>query len=168
MNEVSRQTTNPGRQGVEVIARGLLQIGSKVLLCRSRSGGYSYLPGGHVEPNEMAAQACHREFLEETGLAVRVGKCLLVCEVLFEQAHRACYEINLVFHVEHEKQGQLREEEIMKMVASQEDHLAFDWVDLASISDIDLRPNAIRAWIISGGETDPAIAPHWITSDERP
>ncbi|CAE7640562.1 unnamed protein product [Symbiodinium necroappetens] len=58
-----------------------------VLLCRSKKGGYCYLPGGHVDPGEPSADACKREILEEIGLDVTVGACLLVNELIFSQDH---------------------------------------------------------------------------------
>ena len=54
--------------------------GSRVLLCRNVKHGYCYLPGGHVEFGESAAGALAREFLEESGLRVRVGNLALVSE----------------------------------------------------------------------------------------
>ena len=154
MGGLAVRQSEPYGEGVEIIARGLLQVGPAVLLCRSKRGGYSYLPGGHVERDETAVEACRREFLEETGMAVRVGKCLLVCEVLFEQNRTARHEVNLVFHVEHEDQGRLDDEKIRALVSSQEEHIAFDWVDLAAIGDLDLRPTSIRAWLVAGAQRE--------------
>lgn len=166
MSENDTIRAGHGTNSVEVIARGLFHNGSSVLVCRSIQGGYSYLPGGHIEVNESAAQACTREFLEETGIPVRAGDCLLVCEVFFEQGGEPHHEINLVFHVEHLNHASLTEKEIRKAVKSQERHIAFDWIDLAAVSDLDLRPTAIRAWLMSGGEITNGPTPHWFSTRE--
>lgn len=125
----------------EVIARGLLIENGSVLVCRNIAKGYAYLPGGHIDPGETAAAALAREFTEECGLAVTVGDCLLVSELLADGPH----EINLVFHVE--RRGD-------DAVESSEDHIAFDWLDLGAVVDADLRPTSIRAWIASGGTSE--------------
>ncbi len=125
----------------EVIARGLLARDSSVLVCRNLAKGYCYLPGGHVEPGELAAQSLAREFEEETGLAIRTGTPSLVAEVLFGKAG---HEINVVFHVEH--RGELPE-----VVESKEADIGFEWLEAAAIVDADLRPRAIKAWLVGGG-----------------
>jgi ADP-ribose pyrophosphatase YjhB (NUDIX family) len=89
-----------GDHEIEVIARGCLVHGCHVLLCRNVKHGYCYLPGGHVEFGESAAQAVAREFVEESGLRVRVGELALVSEGAFATKKRWHHEVNLVFHVE--------------------------------------------------------------------
>ena len=46
----------------------------KILLTRRADNGQWCLPSGAVEPGESVTEACEREFLEETGLKVRVEK----------------------------------------------------------------------------------------------
>jgi len=71
---------------IETIARGLWRQGDRVLLCRDLAHGHAYLPGGHVETGETAAEAVRREIEEECGAHVTVGPPLLCWEALFEQA----------------------------------------------------------------------------------
>lgn len=123
----------------EVIARGLLVRGSTLLVCRNVAKGYCYLPGGHVEPGELAAEALAREFAEETGLTIRVGSPTLIAEVVYSGGH----EINAVFHVEHLAP-------LPDAIPSHEEGIAFEWLDLAAVVDADLRPTAIKAWIVGG------------------
>ena len=51
-----------------------------VLICRRRDdkvlGGFWELPGGKIEPGETPAQCLMREFAEELGVVVGVGKAL--------------------------------------------------------------------------------------------
>ena len=47
-----------------------------VLLTRRSDNGRWCFPGGALDPGESAAEACAREVLEETGLAVRVGRLI--------------------------------------------------------------------------------------------
>jgi len=159
------EANNRGRE-IEIIARGLAARGAEVLLCRSAKHGYFYLPGGHVDPMEGAADACVREFLEETGLRVRAGECLLVAEVRFGEGRRAVHELNVVFHVEHEGGAW------PDAVESREQKIAFEWVDRAALVDIDLRPRAIKAWLVAdeqGGsevQTPPTPPLLWLSDRE--
>jgi len=167
---------------IEVIARGLCTTGSRVLLCRNIKGEYYYLPGGHVEFGEPADLSLAREFMEETGIHAEVGELLLVSEHTFinqrpGKKNKAHHELNLVFHVEH---LELPEDHTVDWdsggaedasgapdgsappplgacppIESLEDDIAFDWVDLAAVTDLDVRPPEIKAWLASAGQGDP-------------
>lgn len=128
---------------IEVIARGAAFRQGQVLLCQNRKAGYYYLPGGHVEFGEASAKALAREFEEECGLTIRVKECALVSEGTFLTGRTPHHEVNVLFHVE------LNSSE----VKSKEEHIAFEWVDLAAAVDMDIRPESIRAWLASGGAT---------------
>ncbi|MEO1129985.1 MAG: NUDIX domain-containing protein [Planctomycetota bacterium] len=145
---------------IEFIARGVLQHGHRLLLCRNAKHGYTYLPGGHVEFGETAAEALAREFREETGLDVRVGSCGLVCEQTFEQGGKQRHEVSVVFHVE-PVDLQIDAAGHPATVESLEPKIAFDWVDLAALVDADLRPTAIKAWLTSG-----AASTEWVSVRE--
>jgi 8-oxo-dGTP diphosphatase len=138
---------------IELIARALILDGSRVLLCRSVADGYYYLPGGHVEFGEQASSAVARELAEETGLAARVGECQMVHENIFETEGRVHHEINVVFHVE------LVVEEAT-IVRSRESAIDFEWMELAGISDADVRPLAAKAWLACGA----GLASTWLST----
>lgn len=149
------------KQHIEVIARGLILDGGMVLLCTSRKGGYSYLPGGHVEFGESASAAVVRELEEETGLQMDCGECLLVTEGSFDADGKDHHEINIVFHVEHHTPP--------RSIQSREDDIEFHWVDLAAVVGMDVRPAAIRAWLVAGGQLEPGAARcGWVSEMELP
>jgi 8-oxo-dGTP diphosphatase len=135
---------------IEVIARGVTVHNGAVMVCQSIAGGYCYLPGGHVEFGEPAADALVREFLEETGLAVRVGGLLCFTEEVFHQKGRLRHEVNLLFHVELPTPGQT--------VPSLESHIAFRWLPRAEVEHANLLPPSAvqlcRAWIDHGPGAD--------------
>lgn len=136
----------PDARPIELIARGVVVHEGCVLLCRSLSHGYAYLPGGHVEFGEQAARALERELEEEIGLPARVGRCLLVTEERFDVGGVLHHEINIVFHVE-----QLgASAEPPRDVSSREAKIGFEWVHLAALHETDLRPATIKAWLMAG------------------
>jgi 8-oxo-dGTP diphosphatase len=122
---------------IEVISRALAISDGRVLLCKNLKHGYFYLPGGHVEFGETAAAALAREMQEEAGIDINVGDLAFVHEHIFRQGRRVRHELNLVFHVE------LSTDE----VESQEDQIAFEWADLRTIGERDIRPDAVRQWL---------------------
>lgn len=145
---------------IEVISRGCLILGSRVLVTRNLKHGYVYLPGGHVEFGESAATAVRREFLEECGVDIRVGSAALATEAAFDTKKHRHHEITLVFHVEPValkpgKQG------MPPIVKSKEDGIGFEWIDLAAVSDTDLRPPAVKAWLITLADQQQGV--EWVS-----
>jgi len=152
MSDSTRTTAKA--QSIEILSRGALIDRGWVLLCRDKRGEYSYLPGGHVEIGETAAQAIVRELKEEAGVSIQAGPLLLAAENLFIQRGVPRQEITLVFHVEH----QLNHEE---PVPSLEEHIEFWWAELASVCDIDLRPHSAKAWLMTLGSDDQQPTAVW-------
>lgn len=153
--------SNQTPRKIEFIARGLAVRDSRVLLCRSLEHSLAYLPGGHVEPGETAAEALAREFEEECRLNVHVGPFLLANEHLFAQQGKARHEWNVVFHVEH-AEGPWPE-----TVQSQEPDIAFEWCDIASLPEAGFVPPPLLAWLLAGGP-ESTLHPQdaWITHRE--
>jgi 8-oxo-dGTP pyrophosphatase MutT (NUDIX family) len=118
----------------EVIARGVLFHLGRVLVCLPRGGAYAYLPGGHVEFAEAAADALAREFAEECGIRPTVGPLLLAAENVFATAKRRHHEWLLMFHVEHRRSRDL------ETLASIEPDIEFRWCTPAEFRRLDVRP----------------------------
>ena len=68
--------------GPRVGARGVVIVDARILLLKyERDGEVLYLfPGGGHEPGETLAETAAREVMEESGLAVEVGRLLAVHE----------------------------------------------------------------------------------------
>ena len=148
----------------ELIARGLLLKQGHALMCRNIKHGYCFLPGGHIDFGEQAADALVREIKEETGLESSVGPLLLTSEHRFHDGKRVHHEINLVFHVEHIGQPHGTNKPI-DQIPSIESHIDFVWFDLAQLPEADIRPNEVKAWLMSGGATDSGQGP-WVSGFE--
>lgn len=60
--------------------------------------GYAF-PGGHVAYGETHAQTLEREFMEETGLEIRVDSLKWIGELFFPWGERPCQQICLYYQV---------------------------------------------------------------------
>lgn len=84
-------------QTIRIRVAGILLKNDKILLVRHEKNGKSYwlLPGGGIEFGESAEEALIREFQEEVGLAIKIGKLVLVHDSIPPNRHRQV--LNLYF-----------------------------------------------------------------------
>lgn len=141
---------------VEVIARGVCVVEGQVLLCRGRSGGPLYLPGGHIEFGESGARALEREIEEEMGRVGRAGRFLGCCEHRFVQGGEDKSEINLVFELV--VNGVVPGVEL----EAAEDWIAFSWHALDKLDEIWFEPAALGRVLVEwleapGGHIDSSV-----------
>ena len=128
------------RGEIETIARGVCVRDGRVMLCRAKGAGTTYLPGGHIEFGETGAEALEREMKEETGLDVRVGKFLGIVENSFLQHGEKHCEINLVYAMDLTEGGDGE-------VPSLEDWIGFEWCPVADLASANLLPQEIAKFI---------------------
>lgn len=106
---------------------------------------FYYLPGGHIDFKEPAHHAIVRELKEETGYEAEVQHFLGILEHAwsFPGDELCCHthEVNFIFKA--------RIPAIIShtVLAQQEEHVAFSWAPLHQISEIDLRPTALKTLI---------------------
>ncbi len=82
--------------------RGLLVIEDRLLLVnayKGREGALYCAPGGGVEAGQSLPENLAREFSEETGLVVAIGKPCLVNE--FHDPTGTFHQVDIYFHVSH-------------------------------------------------------------------
>lgn len=143
---------------IEVIARGVIRRGDRVLVCQSVDGGYGYLPGGHVEFDESAAEALAREMLEETGTPCTVGDLLLSTENRFtSHKGKRHHEITLVFSAAVPVDAKVR---------SLESDLTFEWIRIEDLDRYDLRPAGVRDWLL-GLPTAGGGSAIWVSENHK-
>lgn len=90
-----------------ISARGILEQNHKILFARyeMNSRRFYALPGGQQIIGETLEECVQREFLEETGLEVKVGKLVLVNEFIEESSafvedwKDGIHQVEMIFEV---------------------------------------------------------------------
>jgi len=82
---------------IELRVAAVTKRRKKILFALHKKGGESYwvLPGGRVKFGETLEEALEREFKEETGACVKVGRLLMVNDFL--EAGRRRHVLNIYF-----------------------------------------------------------------------
>jgi 8-oxo-dGTP pyrophosphatase MutT (NUDIX family) len=80
-------------------AYALLTTRREILLLRMKASGKYHLPGGGIELGERIADTLRREVLEETGIAIDVGRMVDVEELFFyyDPSGRAYHGLHFYF-----------------------------------------------------------------------
>ena len=164
MNEKEPELPEYELSGIENIVRGVCVVDGHVLLCRPKKGGYTYLPGGHIEFGETSRAALIREMKEETGLSVSVGDLLGVVESQFEQHGQPHCEISLVYQMTlgacPQPSGACPHADarglspMLPTVTALEDWIEFDWCPLDRLDAANLLPPEMKRRVSSMG-SDP-------------
>jgi 8-oxo-dGTP pyrophosphatase MutT (NUDIX family) len=109
---------------LEPIVRAIIQRGNSILLCKSVSQGYCYLPGGHVESFDSLVETLYKEMNEELGLSrdeISDIKDIGHHEEIFGSEENRRHELNIVYKIHVPESREL---------ISQEDHIEFIWSDI--------------------------------------
>ncbi|MDA8346404.1 MAG: NUDIX hydrolase [Thermaerobacter sp.] len=122
---------------------GVLIRGGDVLVHRTPEEDFWSLPGGRCEFGEASASTLVREFIEELGAEVRVGRLLWVVENFFDKLGPAYHEI--AFYYEVTTDAALPREEVFRgRVEDRDPPLIFRWVPLDAVGDLRLYPTFLR------------------------
>jgi ADP-ribose pyrophosphatase YjhB (NUDIX family) len=128
------------------IARALIVDAGQILLARERGAKNTFLPGGHIEWGEGAADALQRELHEELGTTCRIGAFLGAAENHWVDEAGSHAEINLVF------EAACSALTAGEPVISQEAQLEFLWVQMESTAEYGLLPEALQEIGAAGGD----------------
>ena len=128
---------------IETLVRGVCVKRGQLLVCQSKGADNTYLPGGHVEFGERAADSLEREIQEELGVSSKTGAFLGAVEHTFLQKGSRHCEINLVFAV-----AVAGIDPDIDPLAC-EDWITFRWVPVARLGHYHLEPWPLRKLIPS-------------------
>jgi 8-oxo-dGTP pyrophosphatase MutT (NUDIX family) len=128
---------------------GVVLDGARVLAHRDDRDAFWALPGGSCEFGEDSTSALAREFREELGAEVRVGRLLWVVENFFRWRGWDCHELGMYYEVA--LVGEARRLYALESFAGGEPTpsvdpggpgypLTFRWFALAELAGLDLRP----------------------------
>jgi len=120
-------------KNVRIRVQGILEKDGKLLLIMHKKGNKKYwlLPGGGVDYGETFESSLKREFIEEVGLEIEVGKLAFVSESIAPDLRR--HIVNMYFEVK-EVGGKLilGDEKILEDVK---------YIDIEKLEEITLYPN---------------------------
>jgi 8-oxo-dGTP diphosphatase len=142
---------------IELIARGVCVRDGRVLLCHGKGHWNTYLPGGHIEFGEPAAESLRREIEEEIGVAATVGRFLGGIEHAYERDGKPICEINLVFEMVFPDADDRRSTE------AQEDDLEFYWAAFEALAEAHLEPAPLQRLIPQWLQPNAAL-PGWAST----
>lgn len=147
------------KNNIHVLSRAVIIDHGYILLCKTCDlpVNFYFLPGGHVEHGESAAQALMRELKEElgeeAGFACVLKRFLGCLEYSFEPGHNSIchnHEYNFVFEVE---SGTLKKDSNIQQI---EPHIQLVWIALDQLSNIDLRAEPLQGLIMQWLELPPS------------
>ena len=122
-------------------AGGILVREGKVLLQRKVHEAIWAVPGGRLEAGETVEAALVREFMEELGWDVQVGRRLWAFENAFEHDGRPITQTERFF--------QIVIADPPEVVVPRDVTLAFCWASRRELELLDVRPEAIRNMLIN-------------------
>jgi len=135
----------------------LVQNG-KLLVQRDRDGSEYALPGGHVKIGETTVHGLIREYKEETGADIHVGKLLWTEECFWEWKGTQAHNIAFYYIIELADGSEIPD--TGEFVAHRDNwNVVFGWMPIEKLAELTIYPDFIKEAIY---ELD-APSRHFIT-----
>lgn len=133
---------NPTRSNIHVVARGLLDGGDYIVLCKVKDENWFFFPGGHIEDGESTATALLRELNEEIGNnKYEVSEFVGVCESVFQYDKETLQQgVDLIFRVKLDKNFAIDK--------SKKDHIEFVKINKKELSKLNILPVSLKEGIV--------------------
>ncbi len=126
---------------IEKTARGIITLGSYVLLARGIDDSFFHLVGGHCERGEAPAETLKREIREELGRDVSELRYVTTIQNQYSRGDVLIHEEMALYKVA-----------LFPVISespprSMEEHLTFAWVPVAGLWQVPLLPPVLKDWI---------------------
>lgn len=119
---------------------GVLFRDGKILIQRGINDTEFALPGGHVAWGETSAETLVREYKEELGVDISVGRLIWVEEVFWKWGEREAHTICHYHLVTLTIPSQIPMISIFKSLETDESRLIFQWVDIEELQNYKIYP----------------------------
>ncbi|MCC5797793.1 MAG: NUDIX domain-containing protein [Methylophaga sp.] len=114
-----------------------------ILLHRIEGDDFWSVPGGRVEPGELAADAVVREIKEETGEQASCGQMLWVAENFFEYHGEQHHEIGLYFSVSLSPDSAMLDLHNTYPVQDDNTRMTYAWIEIDRLPEFEIRPSLL-------------------------
>ena len=121
---------------------GIAVHDGRLLVEHNVKHGFCFVPGGRVEYGENAVQALSRELDEEFGGDVRIGRLVIVSDILFELDGVRYQEAGLYFLMEFPPGHYIIGRE--GKFEAEEPNLVYQWLPLNELEEVELFPRFLR------------------------
>lgn len=122
---------------------GVLLRDGKILVQRERDGNEYALPGGHVKIGETTADGLVREYREETGAGIRVGRLLWTEECFWEWNGRQAHNIAFYYLVELCEGSDIPDTGGF-LPHRDNENVVFGWLPVEELANVTVYPSFIR------------------------
>ncbi len=127
---------------------GVTIVDGRVLLHTINNAPFWSLPGGRCEMNESSAEALKREYLEETGYSVTIGKPLWFVENFFTIREQQVHEISMIYAVGFADGSPCLTVPQFEGVET-DPKIVFQWFPLAEVKNLTLYPTFLSDKILA-------------------
>lgn len=117
---------------------------NRVLLHRLEKDNFWALPGGRCELLENSRETILREYLEETGFKVIVGRPLWFLENFFSHNGEQFHEISMIYKIDFLEDNVCLDEDVFYGV-EESTKIIFKWFRLDEILKLELYPTFLRS-----------------------
>ena len=125
---------------------GVLVRNGKLLVQRERDGSEYALPGGHVKIGETTADGLIREYKEETGADIKVGKLLWTEECFWEWNGRKMHNISFYYQIELGDSNDIPDTECF-VPHKDNTGVVLGWMPIEKLANLTLYPDFIKEQI---------------------
>ena len=127
-------------------AVGVLVRDGKLLVQRDRDGSEYALPGGHVKIGETTVDGLVREYKEETGADIKVGKLLWTEECFWEWNRTQAHNIAFYYLIELADGSYIPN--IGEFVSHKDNcNVVLGWMPIEQLADLTIYPDFIKETI---------------------